>query len=109
MVMKESADSILPSWHYPAVIVLAFALFALLQDQGVSLVLSTYAPVLLTAALVTLLELRYPHRVEWQPPAGEVRTDLVFMVVVQLGLPPMVAFLFTYALVEPARALNLPV
>ena len=109
MVMKESAASILPSWHYPAVIVLAFPLFALLQYQGVSLVLSTYAPVLLTAALVTLLELRYPHRVEWQPPAGEVRTDLVFMVVVQLALPPMVAFLFTYALVEPARALNLPV
>ena len=106
--MKATEAGFLPSWHYPAVIVLAFALFTFLQYVGVSLVLSTYAPVLLTAALVTLLEFRYPHRIEWQPPAGEVRTDLVFMVVVQLALPPMIAFLFTYALVEPARALNLP-
>ena len=109
MVMKAPAASFLPSWHYPVVIAVAFALFAFLQYEGVSLVLSTYVPVLLTAALVTLLELRYPHRTEWQPPAGEVRTDLVFMAVVQLAFPPMVAFLFTYALIAPARALNLPV
>ena len=30
------------------------------------------------------------------------------MVVVQLAVPPMVAFVFTYALIAPARALNLP-
>ena len=36
-------------------------------------------------------------------------TDLVFMVVVQLALPPLVSLLFTLALVEPARALQLPV
>jgi len=101
-------DGILPSWHYPVVILAAFGLFAFLQSQGVSLVLSTYSPVLFTAAAVTLLELRFPNRVEWRPPAGELRTDLVFMVVVQLALPPMVAFLFTYALIAPVRTLNLP-
>ena len=30
------------------------------------------------------------------------------MIVVQLALPPLVRFLFAYALVEPARSLNLP-
>jgi sterol desaturase/sphingolipid hydroxylase (fatty acid hydroxylase superfamily) len=37
-----------------------------------------------------------------------VGTDLIFMIVVQLALPPLVGFLFAYALVEPARSLNLP-
>jgi sterol desaturase/sphingolipid hydroxylase (fatty acid hydroxylase superfamily) len=104
----SQSTGVLPSWHYPAVITAAFALFAFLQFEGVSLVLSTYLPVLLTAALVTWLELRFPHRAEWRPAPDEVRTDLVFMVVVQLAVPPMVAFVFTYALIAPARALNLP-
>ena len=107
-MVSEKANSILPSWHYPAVMTAAFALFGFLQFEGVSLILSTYIPVLLTAALVTLLELTVPHRIEWRPAPGEVGTDLAFMVVVQLAFPPMVAFVFTYALIAPARALNLP-
>jgi sterol desaturase/sphingolipid hydroxylase (fatty acid hydroxylase superfamily) len=63
----------------------------------------------MAAALVTWLEARFPHRAEWRPHAGEVQTDLAFMVVVQLALPPIVGFFFTYALVGPSRALDLPV
>jgi len=37
-----------------------------------------------------------------------VQTDLTFMVLVQLAFPPLVGFLFTYALIAPARALDLP-
>jgi sterol desaturase/sphingolipid hydroxylase (fatty acid hydroxylase superfamily) len=107
-VVSQKANGVLPSWHYPAVIAAAFGLFAFLQFEGVSLILSMYIPVLLTAAVVTWLELRFPYRAEWRPPTSEVRTDLVFMTVVQLAFPPMVAFVFTYALVAPARALNLP-
>ena len=64
---------------------------------------------LATAALVTALESAFPHRAEWRPPTGEVRTDLTFMVVVQLAFPPLMGFLFTYALIKPAAALNLPI
>ena len=56
-----------------------FALFVLLRSQGVSLVMSTYVPVLLAAAIVTVLELKFPHRSEWRPPVSEIKTDLVFM------------------------------
>ena len=86
----------------------AYGLFAALQAAGVPLVPSTYVPILVTAALVTLLERVLPYRPSWQPPGREVATDLVFMVVVQLALPPLVSLLFTLALVEPARALQLP-
>ena len=95
--------------HYPVVVTMTFGLFALLRSAGASLIVSTYVPVLLAAAVVTLLELKFPHRAEWRPPVSEVKTDLGFMTIVQLAFPPLMGFVFTYALIEPARALNLPI
>jgi sterol desaturase/sphingolipid hydroxylase (fatty acid hydroxylase superfamily) len=100
---------LLPWLHYPLVMTAVFAMFAWLQSQGVSLIASTYLPVLFAAAAVTMLELSFPNRTSWNPPAAEIKTDLVFMTTIQLALPPLVSFLFVYLLIEPARALNLPV
>jgi sterol desaturase/sphingolipid hydroxylase (fatty acid hydroxylase superfamily) len=86
-----------------------FGLFAFLQSRNVSLVVSTYVPVLLAAAVVTLLERAVPYRRQWRPPASEVRTDLAFMTVVQLAFPPLMGFLFSYALISPVRAMGLPI
>ena len=94
---------------YPVVMAGACGLFALLRASGASLVVSTYAPVLLSASLVTALERLVPYRRDWQPPAGEVATDLAFMMVVQLAWPPLVSLLFTLALIAPARALDLTI
>ncbi len=94
---------------YPATMAGAYGLFALLQSAGASLVVSTYTPILLAAAAVTALERLYPYRRDWQPPTGEVATDLGFMLVVQLAWPPLVSLGFMLALVAPARALDLPV
>jgi len=94
---------------YPAVMALAFGLFALLQSLGAPLLVSMYVPVLVTVAIVIVLEWILPHRAEWRPGSSEVSTDLTFMMVVQLAFPPLVGFLFTYALIAPARALHLPI
>ena len=107
--MRGGLARLLPWLHYPVVVTLTFSLFAALQSLGAGLVVSTYLPVVVAAALVTLLELRFPYRPEWRPPPGEVRTDLEFMTIVQLAFPPLVGFVFTYSLVAPARALNLPI
>ena len=57
------------SWTvYPVSIAGTFGLFAVPQSHGVSLVLSTYVPILTAAALVTVLEVLLPHRLEWRPP-----------------------------------------
>ena len=56
----------LPYLHYPAVVTATFVLFVCLQSWGASLVVSTYVPILLAAAMVTLLELKFPHRAEWR-------------------------------------------
>ena len=107
--MSSGSRGVLSWLIYPAAMALAFVLFALLQWSGASLIVSTYVPVLATAALVTWLEFTFPHRTEWRPATTEVKTDLAFMVVVQLACPPLVGFIFTYALIQPARALNLPI
>ena len=99
---------LLPSVHYPATMVGAFSLFGALQAAGMPLVVSTYVPALSVAAVVAWLELRQPNRDAWRPTTREVRTDLIFMIAVQLALPPLVGFLFANALVEPARSMNLP-
>lgn len=107
--MTGGSSRVLSWLLYPAIMTLAFALFAWFQSAGFSLIISTYVPVLTTAALVTALESAIPHRDEWRPQSGEVRTDLTFMVVVQLAFPPLMGFLFTYALIKPATMLNLPI
>ena len=94
---------------YPTVMIGVFALCAWLQALGASLVVSTYVPVVLAAGVVTWCEWLWPHRPGWRPPNGEVRTDLVFMTVVQLAVPPLVGFFFVYLLIAPARRLDLPV
>jgi ornithine lipid hydroxylase len=100
---------LLPWLPYPVVMTGVFVLFAWLQSLGVSLIVSTYVPVVLAAAIVTWLELTFPHRNDWRPPGGEVRTDLAFITIVQLAFPPLVGFLFVLLLIAPARALNLPI
>ena len=97
-----------PSFHYPVVVVLAFALFAVLRRAGWSLTAATYVPVVVTALSVAALEALYPASREWQPTADELRVDLAFVVLVQLVLPPLVALLFINLLVDPARAIGLP-
>ena len=107
--MSKQSHGVLPYLIYPAVMTTTFVLFALFRTMGVPLVMSTYAPVLIAAGIVTMLELNFPHRSEWRPPVSEVKTDLEFMTIVQLAFPPLVGFVFTLALIAPARALHLPI
>jgi ornithine lipid hydroxylase len=107
--MVQRLKRLLPWIHYPLVMTGVFAMFAWLQSMGATLIVSTYVPVLTAAAAVTLLELAFPHRTAWRPPIDEIKTDFVFMTIIQLALPPLVSFLFVYLLIEPVRALNLPI
>ena len=85
-----------------------FAMFAWLQSQGVSPIASTYLPVIFAAAAVTILELAFPNRTAWRPPAAEIKTDLVFMTTIQLRCRRWSVFCSSM-LIEPVRALDLPV
>lgn len=69
---------------------------------------STYLSIVTAAMLITLLEFKFPYSAAWRPERDEVGRDLMFMAVVQLALPPLVGFTFTFGLLEPAQALGLP-
>lgn len=97
------------SWvPYPLVVGSAFLLSAWMRGLGASLDVSTYVPIVITALVVTGLEVLLPHRDAWRPSVQEVTTDLGFMAVVQLAFPPAAGYLFTTMMVEPARELGIP-
>ena len=100
---------IIPWLIYPLVMSSVFFMFTFLRLMGNSLTLSTYLTILTAASSITFLEYKFPHSLQWRPSSRELKIDLTFMALVQLVLPPMVGFAFSYALLEPARTLNLPI
>ena len=106
-ICMRAMAKLLPSIHYPATMVGAFAAFAALQAAGMPLIVNATfrhcqsRPSLPGSSCGNQIATRGDR------PCAEVQTNLIFMVVVQLALPPLVGFLFAYALVEPA-SLNLP-
>lgn len=105
---RGPSPAVLPWLHYPVVAATVFGLFAWMTRLGFSLAVSTYVPIVIAALSVAALEALFPHRLGWRPPADEVMTDLGFMTVVQLALPPVMGFLFTSMLVEPVRSIGIP-
>ena len=85
---------------YPAVLALAFALFAVLMAAGAHVTLASYAAVLTGAALVTLHEVKLPYRTAWRPSQHDVRADVEFMLAVQVALPLLLSFLAVIAIAD---------
>jgi sterol desaturase/sphingolipid hydroxylase (fatty acid hydroxylase superfamily) len=100
--------TLLPWVIYPLVMSGAFSLFAVLRLLGVPLGPSTYLTIVAGALTVAALERVLPYRAAWHPGAEEFRTDMEFIAIVQLVFPPIMSFVFTSALVGPARRLGLP-
>ena len=97
--MSSDLQKTLPWLWYPLVICAAVALHISLSVAGVSLVYSTYIPVLLAAASVTLLEMYFPYRDCWKPKISEVKNDSSYMVVVQVLLPQFLSYLIAISLI----------
>lgn len=92
---------------YPATMGACLGLYAGLRAAEVPLPWAMYLPAFLGAGLVTFFEWQSPHRVAWQPDRTTVANDLAYMTLVQMLLPPGVAFLFVLALIEPLSAAGL--
>ena len=100
---------ILPWIAYPGSMVASFTIYALLDAQGASVVVSSYAAVVFGAAAVTVLELVIPYDAGWQPNGSDVKNDLLFMVTVQMVLPMMLTLLAGVSLVRYLSASSWPV
>ncbi len=105
--MTLIADRYLPWIAYPGTILLAIICHQCLLSLEQPLLISTYLPVLIGLALVTLFEWTLPNRPGWRPESTDIRNDLVFMSLVQVALPRLLAFLAVIALIEPLRSAGL--
>ena len=78
------------SWVvYPATMTCAFGVNAALLSAGLPIVAVAYVAVSLAAGAVTCFEFVNPHDTAWQPRWTDVKNDLIFMVGVQMVLPPL--------------------
>lgn len=102
--MKALTGSTFPWLVYPGTIALVLALHLSLTQSAQPLLLSGYLPVLIGAALVMFLEWRLPARVAWRPDATEVKNDVIYMLVVQIGLPKLLGLAIVLTVLDASRA-----
>jgi sterol desaturase/sphingolipid hydroxylase (fatty acid hydroxylase superfamily) len=105
--MSAMFAKLAPWLIYPATMGFCLGLYHALRTQGIALPWAMYLPAFAGAALVTMLELNFPHRRAWQPDRTTVANDLAYMTLVQMLLPPGVAMLFVLLLIEPLHAAGL--
>ncbi len=85
---------------YPALMALCLCLHNYLLRLGFDMKVSSYVPVVCGALAITLLEIKFSHRKEWNPDGEDVFNDAVFMATVQVVLPALLTILASLTLVE---------
>ena len=106
----NSRSSNLAAWVIPpAMIAGSVALHLAIVRHGWSHFPATYIPIILAAAVVTVLERIFPYRREWKPDRRDIRTDLSYMIVVQLAFPKLLAFTIAALALTRAETLELPI
>ncbi|MGR8946702.1 MAG: sterol desaturase family protein [Gammaproteobacteria bacterium] len=77
---------------YPGIIAIAICAHFVCLQNGINLMVSTYAPVLTGALAITFLERMCWQRQAWLASFDDVLTDTVYMLLVQILLPRFLAF-----------------
>ena len=106
---KAELSRLAVAGSYPAVIVLGFALYLALAGAGWQVTLASYAAGLVGVGLIMLHEIKLPYRKDWRPPATDVRADALFLIVVQVALPYLLAITLVIALAGSLKAGGLTV
>ncbi len=94
---------------YPVVIVLGFALYMTLAGAGWHVTLASYGAAAVGVGLIALHEIKLPYRKDWRPPGEDVRTDAIFLIVVQVALPYLLAITLVVGLAGALKAGGLTV
>ena len=94
---------------YPVVIVLGFALYMSLTRAGWHVTAASYVAALVGVVLIAAHEIKLPYRQDWRPPAKDVRADALFIIVVQVALPFLLAITLVIALAGALRASGLTI
>ncbi len=101
---KAKISRLVEVGSYPVVIILGFVLYTTLAGAGWHVTLASYGAALVGVGLIALHEVMLPYRRDWRPPAEDVRTDALFLIVVQVALPYLLAITLVIALAGALKA-----
>jgi len=106
--MNNQIRNILTWAVYPAVMAVSLVLYYGLIHYGVSMPLSSFiAAIIGGLGLITLFEIVLPYRKEWLPNRSEIKTDIVFMLLIQVVLPKLLTIFAAVYLVSFIEAYGL--
>jgi sterol desaturase/sphingolipid hydroxylase (fatty acid hydroxylase superfamily) len=82
---------------YPLFVGGAIAAFALMIGAGTAILVAAYLPIVVVGIVIVALEYWFPERLDWRPRWADVKADALFMAVVQIALPRLLAFIVILA------------
>ena len=69
---------------WPSLVFTCLWLHTMFLNMEIQVVLSTYLPFFVVVPVITFLEFFRPYNREWMPQKNEVKTDICFLVIVQI-------------------------
>ncbi len=94
---------------YPVIIFAGFALYMTFAEVGLDVRVASYGAALAGVCFIVLHEVVLPYRKDWRPPAEDVRTDTLFLIVVQVAIPYLLAITVVIGLAGAIQAAGLTV
>lgn len=94
---------------YPLLITASYLFHSVLKDYGFSILISTYLPVVMAALAVCVLELFIPYRQNWNPDSDDIKTDLMYMGLIQILVPKFLSFFFAITLIAYLQSTDLEI
>ena len=95
---------VLPWVIYPLVVSASIVLYGILGQTELSFQLRSYAAATVGAILVTLFELGLSHHRVWKGAPEDVREDALYMIIVQMLLPVVLALTLSVFLLRQLQA-----
>lgn len=92
---KNKALRELAVWvTYPVVMIIAFVSYYEMIEKGFDCSVASYVTATMGGVfIITMLEKILPYRAEWAPNKAEVRTDVTFMLLMEILLPKLLSII----------------
>ena len=78
---------------YPAVVSLAVGIYAISSAHGGSLLISAFGSVAFGAMSIAVIEQWAPYHLKWRPRMQDVKDDLLYTILIQIGIPRLLGFI----------------
>jgi sterol desaturase/sphingolipid hydroxylase (fatty acid hydroxylase superfamily) len=85
---------------YPGTLALAVGLYATASDSREYITVSAFASIILGLTLIAIFEFLYPNRLAWRPRISDLKTDLLYIAIIQIAVPRLLGLLLAVMLAE---------